>query len=268
MGGPFSARRKVSTKAGQLQAPAAGVLGTAAASAGAEYYIVGQVLRTDAGFQLTVGSFLTATDRQVGTYQVIVADAKLLPAQPPTASLIERTSATASAANSPTDTSGGTEVTAGLPIDVHLDAPLSSGSAKVGDTFSFQAMNDVVADGWIVVPKGSQGQGEVMQAENAGGNGHAGKLGLQFDWITSSDGSKIKMSVTPRSSEGEGKAGAASTATLATYVLLGPLGLFAHNFVKGRDITIEPATKLTGYVEHTVHVKATEKSDAMPVFAH
>jgi hypothetical protein len=98
---------------------------------------------------------------------------------------------------------------------VNLDAPLSSGSAKVGDTFSYQATSDVIAGGWVTVSKGARGQGEVVQAEGAGGNGHPGKLGIQVDRIASADGSRIKMSVTPRASEGEGKGGAASTATIS-----------------------------------------------------
>jgi hypothetical protein len=192
------------------------------------------------------------------------------PNQPSIADLVAvgvPTAAMTSGMRSPTESLGGSEVVAGLPISVHLDAPLSSGSARIGDTFSFQAIDDVVSDGWVVIPKGAQGQGEVVQAEGAGGNGHQGKLGIQFDWITSVDGSRIKMSVTPRSSEGDSKVGAASTATIASYVLLGPLGLFAHNFVKGKDIVIDPATKLTGYVEHTVHVKATQQADSLG-FAH
>jgi hypothetical protein len=251
-----------------VPAPASGSLGAAAAAAGAEFYVVGQLLRNDSGYQLMLGSFQAATDKPIGDLRLALASTTTFPDQPSISSLILAAQPSGGAAASTSDATTGVEVTAGLPLDVHLDAQLSSSSAKVGDTFSFQAANDVVASGLVVIQKGAQGQGEVMQAESAGGNGHSGKLAIQFDWIMSTDGSKIKMSVTPRSAEGEGKTGAASTATIASYVFLGPLGLFAHNFVKGKDITLEPTTKLTGYVEHTVHVKATQKADVATGFAH
>jgi hypothetical protein len=247
-----------------LAPPTAGSLGVAAASAGAEFYVVGQLLKADGGYKMVAGSFEAATDKSISDVQVMLTSPSTIPAQAQIATLIPTAQTPSTGAVSGAD---GVEVSAGVPIVIELDAPLSSGSAKVGDTFSFHAVDDVVSDGWIVVPKGSGGQGEIVSAEGAGSNGHAGKMALQYDWIVSADGSKIKMSVSPQSSEGEGKGGAASTATIASYLLLGPLGLFAHNFVKGKDATIETTTKLKAYVEHTVHVKATQKAEQTSEFS-
>jgi len=44
--------------------------------------------------------------------------------------------------------------------------------------------------------------------------------------------------------------------------LLGPVGLLAHNWVRGKDITVAPATKLPVYVDHTIHIVAKTAVDA------
>ena len=250
-----------------LENPKGGGLGASAAAVGAEIYIVGQLVSADSGYNLTLGSFSSATDRSIGEYQVSLANPASLPDQPNIRSLLE---AAPPSQPSPTASEPGNLITlpTGTPLEVRLDAPISSGSAKVGDKFAFQSSVDVSVDGVVVIAKGSQGEGEVALAEAAGSNGHPGKLGLQFDWIAAVDGSKVALSDTQHADEGEQKKGAASTATIASYVLLGPLGLFAHNFVRGRDITLDDKTKLKAYVDHTVHVASQVKEAVPPGFAH
>jgi hypothetical protein len=161
-------------------------------------------------------------------------------------------------------------VPGGTPITIHLTSEISSSSAHEGDKFSFSVVDDVRTKGWLVIPAGSQGVGEVTSVENAGGNGHSGKLNLQFDYVYAADGEKIRVTQTANATEGEQKKGAASTATIATYALLGPVGLFAHNWVKGREASISPKTSFSLFVDKTVHVEAvdhTGKSDEDD-FAH
>jgi hypothetical protein len=144
---------------------------------------------------------------------------------------------------------------------VTLTTTISSASAKAGDTFAFQSDKDVTVGDWVLIKKGAPGQGEITTVEGAGGNGGAGKLALQFDYITGADGLKIPLSSTNNTQGGEEKKGASSTATILGYALLGPLGLFAHNWVKGRQATIDPTTKLTVFIDHNVHVASTAKAD-------
>ncbi len=42
--------------------------------------------------------------------------------------------------------------------------------------------------------------------------------------------------------------------------MLGPLGLFAHNFVRGRDMTIDTKQVFKVFVDHDVHVVTTAKA--------
>jgi hypothetical protein len=159
-------------------------------------------------------------------------------------------------------------IPAGAPAKISLTEQLASNVAHAGDKFQFRSLEDVTVDGWIVISKGSLGEGEVLSAESAGGNGHPGKMKLQFNWIYGPDNLKIKLSDVPSSNDGDAAKGAASTATIASYVLLGPLGLFAHNFVHGHDVVVKPDQKIQVFVSQAVHVTPTSKVTAADGFAH
>ncbi|HTW83190.1 MAG TPA: hypothetical protein VMD91_03855 [Candidatus Sulfotelmatobacter sp.] len=156
----------------------------------------------------------------------------------------------------------------GTPMKVVLTAQIASNTAHTGDTFQFKAQHDVVVDGWVVIAKGALGTGTVANAESAAGNGHPGKLALKFDWVYGVDGEKVALSDVPAQQDGEGKKGAASTATIASYVLLGPLGLFAHNFVHGHDVIVKPDQAIPVYVADAVHVTSSQQAVAQAGFAH
>lgn len=159
-------------------------------------------------------------------------------------------------------------VPGGTALKVSVLQALQSNSAHTGDTFQFKSLDDVVVDGWIVVPRGAIGEGEITAANAAGGNGHPGKIALQFNWIYGADGLKIKLSDVPSNNNGEAAKGGASTAAIASYLVLGPLGLFAHNFVHGKEITVKTDTKIPVYVASTVHVSATSRVTDADGFAH
>lgn len=154
----------------------------------------------------------------------------------------------------------------GTPVRIALTDQVASNTAHVGDRFQFRSLDAVTVDGWVVIPRGSLGEGEVTQAEPAGSNGHPGKLKLQFDWIYGADNLKIRLSDVPDANRGDGQKGAASAATIASTVLLGPIGLFAHNFVHGENAIVTPDRAISVYVAQTVHVRPSYRlSDG---FAH
>jgi len=143
------------------------------------------------------------------------------------------------------------------PMKIRLIDSISSSNANVGDTFQFRADEDVVVNGWIVVARGAPGQGEVVSVDRAGSHGHPGNLGLKFDYVYAVDGKKIRLTATNQKQQGEERGGASSTATVASTILLGPVGLFAHNWVKGKDITLDGSRALDAFVDSTVHIAAT-----------
>jgi hypothetical protein len=159
-------------------------------------------------------------------------------------------------------------VPGGTPLEIGLTEQIASNTAHTGDHFQFHALEDVTIDGWVAIPEGALGEGVIVHAESAGGNGSPGKLQLQFDWIYGADHLKVKLSDVPSTSDGNASKGAASTATIASYLVLGPLGLFAHNFVRGKDVIVNPEQKIQVYVAQSVHVTPTARVSSSDGFAH
>jgi hypothetical protein len=150
-------------------------------------------------------------------------------------------------------------VPGGTAVRVSLAEPLSSGTARQGDTIPIVVSKDVIVNGMLIAKKGAGGQATISQAVGAGGNGSGGRLALSVDWVFSVDGGKILLSSVNHSTDTGDSKGAASTATLASYLILGPLGLFAHNFVRGRDVTIGTDKVFEVYVDHDVHVRSDKQ---------
>ena len=157
-------------------------------------------------------------------------------------------------------------VPGGTEVDVQVTEPVSSSNANVGDTFAVHASSDVVVNGWIIVAKGAAGVGEVISVQRAGSHGHAGTIGLQMDWIFAVDGEKIRLTNQQTTQQGEGKEGESSTVTIVAWIFLGLPGLFAHNFVKGRDVVVDSTHTFQEYVFDTVHIAATTQENSG--FAH
>jgi hypothetical protein len=149
---------------------------------------------------------------------------------------------------------------AGTPVTVVITNQISSATAKVGDTFEITAKKAVVVGGWVAVEKGAPGQGEILAVTQAGSHGKPGSLGVQMDWIYAADGEKVKLGNQNSTQEGEGKTGVASTMTILSYALLGPLGLFTHNFVKGKDVVVDDTHPLQTYISDSVYVIVTTRA--------
>jgi hypothetical protein len=113
----------------------------------------------------------------------------------------------------------------------------------VNDQVGIVVKKEVVVDGWVVIPAGASGHATVTNVEHAASNGSGGKLSMSVDWVY-------------------------STATLLSWALLGPLGFFAHNFVRGKDVTIGTDKKFTVFVDHDVHVQTTQKAGTDQGFDH
>jgi hypothetical protein len=156
----------------------------------------------------------------------------------------------------------------GTALTVALTDKISSGTAKIGDTFGIKVSNDVSIDDYVVIAKDAGGQGEILAVEKAGSHGHAGSLGVRIAWVYAVSGEKVRLSSQRKTDEGENKSGVSSTMTILSWALLGPLGLFAHNWVKGHEMEIDGTRPLQAFVDDTVHVVSSKRSDANAGFAH
>jgi hypothetical protein len=180
---------------------------------------------------------------------------------------VPKATAAPSASPSPASGTSTTLVPGGTTVVVGLTEPVSSGSANENDQIALIVKRDVTVNGIIVIASGANGHATVTSVTRAGGNGSGGKIAMSVDWVYGVDGGKVALSQTNHASENGDNKGAASTATLLSWALLGPLGFFAHNFVRGHDVTIGTDKSFTVFVDHDVHVQA-QKSAAAAGFDH
>jgi len=80
-------------------------------------------------------------------------------------------------------------VPAGVKLAASLDATLTSGTARVGERFTFSTVG-AQRLGTLDVPAGSAGVGRIASVER-GRKGHNGALGLQADYVRAPDGSIV-----------------------------------------------------------------------------
>ena len=80
-----------------------------------------------------------------------------------------------------------------------------------------------------------------------------------MNWIYAADGEKVHLTSQKIDQQGESKAGVSSTVTIISWATLGLAGLFAHNFVKGRDVTLDASHPLKAYVDESVYVLASTR---------
>lgn len=147
-------------------------------------------------------------------------------------------------------------IVGGTTLKVHITAELSSASATPGQTFQIEAAEPLTVQGAIVINQGATGQGHVVAAKPAGKSGKGGSLSIQLDWINAVDGQQLQLVATPRAERGTNKTGTANTANAVAALVFGPVGLFAHNFIKGKDVVVRPDFVFPGYTsgERTVNV--------------
>lgn len=105
---------------------------------------------------------------------------------------------------------------------------------KAGYKFRLATMFDVMQDGFVVIPKGTPGEGTVTWMTNKGSFGKSGKMEVSFDWLDMG-GRRIPLTGTFRQ-EGEGNTGATVGAAVA-------VGVFSA-FVTGRSASIANGQQL------------------------
>lgn len=77
-------------------------------------------------------------------------------------------------------------------LTMTMNGRVNSDSARQGATFRFTVSEDVVVDGHVAIPKGSQGEGEVIHADDSGGRDHPGELVLAARFVDV-NGTQVKL---------------------------------------------------------------------------
>lgn len=134
----------------------------------------------------------------------------------------------------------------GTPVKLRTARTISSADAHTGDTLDFEVLEDVMAHGAVVVPKGGIAWGTVTDAQPKRRMGRGGKLDVNIDSVRLADGEKVPLRAV-KDVKGGGHTGAMTGAMVGTAIVFfpaAPLFLFMH----GKDITIPKGTEITAYI--------------------
>ena len=112
---------------------------------------------------------------------------------------------------------------------------LTTKGTKEGDTFLLSTVFDVMYNGYVVIPRGTPGQGTIVWRTGKGAFGKSAKMELQFDWLDL-NGRRISLTGKHRQ-EGEGNTGAAIGAVIA-------VGVFGA-FVTGKSAKVPHGMQLS-----------------------
>lgn len=133
----------------------------------------------------------------------------------------------------------------GAVISLELLDTLSTKITQKGETFDLRVTEDVVADGWVVIPAGTMAVGEVTRSEAKGAFGKSGKLEARILYLRLDDRSLRLTGFLGRKGQGQ------TTETVLAAIAGGTLA-FA---VTGRSAVLEAGTQLVATTDRPVMLK-------------
>ena len=128
----------------------------------------------------------------------------------------------------------------------------------MGQSVSFEVVDEVDVMGVPVILKGAQALATVTTAESKKSMGRGGKLDVNIDSVRLSDGEKVMLRAT-EGGKGGGHTGAMTAGMVGTAIVFfpaAPLLLFIH----GKDITIPKGTDVTAFVSGDMHLQMAKFS--------
>ena len=129
-------------------------------------------------------------------------------------------------------------VSEGTAVKVITVSEITSKKAKPNDPVGFTVDEDVVINGQVIVRKGTEAVGSVVNAEKGGYMGKSGKLAIQVESTKTVDGQPLKLRAA------KGKEGEDNTTSTMVLTFISPVFLFK----KGGEAKIAPGTPVTVYV--------------------
>lgn len=110
--------------------------------------------------------------------------------------------------------------------DVHSDFD------QIGKEIPFKVDQDVIVDGILVIPRGTEGRLRVIGVEASERGGKAGRIRIEILPIDTINQEKISLSF-PGEMKGEDRTGVALGMSVVGGVFLGPVGLLSGLFLEG-----------------------------------
>ena len=142
-----------------------------------------------------------------------------------------------------------------VPVDtlikIKLVTPLNTDVSKVGDKVKFQAAEDVIYNGKLIIAAGAPGEGVVTKVKSARNFGRNGEIDVNFQQIQAFDGTMLETTLGEKAKKEIENLAIAAGASLAGIALLGPVGIVGGIFVNGKDIDLPAGTE--SYIQTKVN---------------
>jgi len=149
------------------------------------------------------------------------------------------------------------------PVILAIDAPLTSKTSKIGDTFPIRLIEAVTSStGEVLIPIGARGQGEVIHAAKARALGKPGEMILAARYLQCGD-TRIPLGHFKFGGRGDDHSTAIMAGMVAGGLVAAPL-----MFLSGGEMMVPAGTsanaKITADVAMTPEVTASCAGDVKP----
>lgn len=141
---------------------------------------------------------------------------------------------------------GSLTLPANSELTVTPNSEVSSKSMREGDVFTITTVYDVMMNGYVVIPKGTRGQGKITWRTGKGAFGKSAKMDVTMEWLEIG-GRRVVIEGKHRQ-EGQGN----TAATLGTVLAV---GVFA-GFVTGKSAVIPNGMQLKAYTAEPIQFQA------------
>lgn len=138
------------------------------------------------------------------------------------------------------------------PVKLRLSQTLSSESARVGDTVSFEVLEDIDVNGLVVIKQGSDAIATVTEAKAKRRMGKGGKLDVNIDYVRLVTGEKVPLRAVRENQGGSSTAGMTAGIVVTSLVFFPAAPFFL--FMKGKEVTIPKGTEITSFVHSDVRL--------------
>lgn len=142
------------------------------------------------------------------------------------------------------------KIPAGTTVQLEFVEMMSSATSKTGQTFALRLREPIMIDGHPVVPAGTMGGGEVIDASRSGMGGRSGKLILSGRFIEF-QGQRVRI----RGLQSL-LAGTDRSRTVVNATILVPQVGFLVGFIQGGDIVVPIGTAATAQLATDLIVSA------------
>lgn len=151
-----------------------------------------------------------------------------------------------------------TTIPADTLIKIKLITPLNSDKNKVGDEVLYQAAEDVIYNGKLIIAAGSPGKGVVTKVKDAKNFGRNGEIDVDFQQMQAFDGTQVPTFLGDKAKMEIKNLAIAAGASVAGMALLGPIGIVGGFFVNGKDVDLPTGTESYVQTKEATNIYAIE----------